>query len=71
MRYKIRVLGSHTPLRGSPVSKWVYRAEAVDEADAHQGPAWSCSHMHETPQLAQSCGLAWLAIRLNEEQAAG
>lgn len=69
--FKIRVLGTHTPLRGSPVPRWAYRAEAVDETDAQKAPAWSCTHMHETPHLAQSCGLAWLAMERSEEQPAG
>ena len=71
MGFKIRVLGTHAPLRGSPVARWAYRAEAVDDAEAHPASAWSCMHMHETPQLAQACGLAWLAMHLNEEQPAG
>ena len=70
MPYKIRVMGSHRPLRGSPVVVWSYRAEAVDPDDRFQPPAWSCEHLHETPQLAQTCGEQWLRLRLNQEQAA-
>lgn len=65
------MLGTHTPQRGSAGPKWAYRAEAVDETDALQAPAWSCTHMHETPHLAQTCGLTWLAMHPTEEQAAG
>ena len=68
--YKIRVLGTHRPLRGSPVPAWAYRAEAVNDGDSLQQPAWSCPHAHETPQLAQSCGMDWLAMNQAQERAA-
>jgi len=68
--YKIRVLGTHRPLRGSPLPAWSYRAEAIGDDDSLQLPAWSCPHAHETPQLAQSCGLEWLSMQESEEQAA-
>jgi hypothetical protein len=70
LSFKIRVLGTHRPLRGSPVAAWAYHAEAVDEDDRFQQPAWSCEHSHDTPQLAHSCGQEWLMLQLNEEQAA-
>jgi len=68
--YKIRVLGTHRPLRGSPLPAWAYRAEASNDDDALQQPVWSCPHAHETPQLAQSCGQEWLLMNQTQEQAA-
>ena len=68
--YKIRVLGTHRPLRGSPLSAWAYRAEAIVADDPLQQPAWSCPHAHETPQLAQSCGQEWLLMHQTQEKAA-
>lgn len=68
--YKIRVLGTHRALRGSPVPAWAYRAEAIGDDDSLHLPAWSCPHAHETPQLAQSCGMEWLSMHESQEQAA-
>src|SRR6266700_583687 len=70
LAYKIRVLGTHRPLRGSPLSAWAYRAEASHDDDALQQPVWSCPHAHETPQLAQSCGQEWLLMNQTQEKAA-
>jgi hypothetical protein len=58
---KIRVLGTHRPLRGSPLPAWAYRAEAYDDADRFQRPVWTCPHEHEAPHIAQGCGEEWLA----------
>lgn len=68
--YKIRVLGTHRPLRGSPVPAWAYRAEAIGDDESPQQPAWSCAHAHETPQLALSCGQEWLLMHQIQEEAA-
>lgn len=68
--YRIRVLGTHRPLRGSPIPAWAYRAEAVADDDALPQPAWSCLHTHETPQLALSCGQEWLLMHQTQERAA-
>lgn len=61
MGLKIRVLGTHRPLRGSPIMAWAYRAEAYDEDDRFQRAVWTCAHAHEAPHTAQSCGEEWLA----------
>lgn len=70
MHFKVRVLGTHRPLRGSPVAAWAYHAEIVDQDNGFQQPEWSCEHSHETPQLARSCGEQWLTLRNSQEQAA-
>lgn len=69
---KIRVLGTHRPLRGSPIVTWAYRAEAYDEDDRFHRAVWSCTHAHDAPHTAQSCGEEWLAsgaVIVAEDQA--
>ena len=61
LNLKIRVLGTHRPLRGSPVPAWAYRAEAYEEDDRFQRCVWACPHEHEAPHVAQNCGEEWLA----------
>ena len=56
---KIRVLGSHLPNRGKPLALWAYHAEVYDDVDPHS-PVWTCTHTHETPQLAHGCAAQWL-----------
>jgi hypothetical protein len=56
---KIRVLGSHLPNRGTPVAAWAYHAEVYDEVDPSR-PVWTCTHNHESPQLAHGCASNWV-----------
>ena len=70
LNYKIRVFGTHRPLRGSPIPAWAYRAEAIGDDDSLQQPGWSCPHAHETPQLALTCGQEWLLMHQSMEQTA-
>ncbi len=59
MALKIRVLGSHLPNRGTPVAAWAYHAEVYDDVDSTT-PLWTCTHNHESPQLAHACASGWL-----------
>jgi hypothetical protein len=59
MALKIRVLGSHLPNRKAPVSLWSYHGEVYDELDP-QAAVWTCTHSHESPQLAHGCASHWL-----------
>jgi hypothetical protein len=56
---KIRVLGAHNPSRGMAVPSWTYRAEVLDESDISK-PVWTCTHDHESPQLAHGCAANWI-----------
>ena len=59
MPLKIRVLGSHRQGRGGLVPPWTYHAEVFDDADASKA-TWTCSHDHESPQLAHGCAANWI-----------
>lgn len=61
MGLKIRVLALPSPVKGTPVSSLVYRAEAHEEYDQFREPKWTCPHHHETAQAAHECGLEWLS----------
>lgn len=59
MSSKIRVLGAHVPNRGGNVSPWTYHAEVFDETDPSKA-LWTCTHNHESPQLAHGCAANWI-----------
>ena len=59
MALKIRVLGLHQPNRGGVVPPWTYHAEVFDDGDASQS-IWTCTHNHESPQLAHGCAANWI-----------
>jgi len=68
---KIRVLALPTPVRGTPVSSLVYRAEAYDQEDQFREPRWTCTHRHDSAQGAHVCGLDWLSQVSDQIEAEG
>jgi hypothetical protein len=68
---KIRVLALPSPIRGTPVSSLVYRAEAYDEEDLFREPKWTCAHRHDSAQSAHGCGMDWLGREANQVEAEG
>ncbi|MGH7763571.1 MAG: hypothetical protein ACREOM_04015 [Candidatus Dormibacteraceae bacterium] len=61
MGLKVRVLALPSPIKGTPVSAMVYRAEAYEEHDAFRDQKWVCPHRHGSAQEAHGCGMDWLA----------
>lgn len=59
MALKIRVLGAHQSNRGGVVPPWTYRAEVFDDGDPSKS-LWTCTHNHESPQLAHGCAANWI-----------
>jgi len=58
---RVRVLALASPVRGTPVSSLVYRAEAYDEDDQFREPKWTCAHRHDSAHSAHLCGMEWLS----------
>jgi hypothetical protein len=56
---KIRVLASHLPNPGRPVTAWAYYSEVYDDIDPSTA-LWTCKHAHESPQLAHGCAANWI-----------
>ena len=49
----------HQTGRGGVVPPWTYRAEVFDEDDSST-PVYTCTHNHESPQLAHGCAANWI-----------
>ncbi|HEY1421308.1 MAG TPA: hypothetical protein VGG90_11460 [Candidatus Dormibacteraeota bacterium] len=67
MALKVRVLALPSPIKGTPVSSILFRAEAYEENDAFRDPKWTCPHSHVSAQDAHTCGMDWLAEQADTE----